>query len=85
MSQAIIDYARKVFLAADSSKFVRNAMNRLGSLEPILSSGSFVRVDIKAVTPPHPSWTVPVRAFFTRTGSGWSLVGFERLPEDARR
>ena len=49
------------------------------------ASGSFVRVDIKAVNPPHPSWTVPVRAFFTRTGSGWSLVGFERLPEDARR
>jgi hypothetical protein len=49
------------------------------------AAGSFVRVDIKAVNPPHPSWTVPVRAFFKRTGSGWTLVGFERLPEDATR
>ena len=49
------------------------------------TAGSFVRVDIKAVNPPDPSWTIPVRAFFKRTGSGWSLVGFERLPEDARR
>ena len=35
VSQAIIDNARKVFLAADSSKFGRNAMTRLGSLEQI--------------------------------------------------
>lgn len=49
------------------------------------ATGSFVRVDIKAVNPPDPSWTVPVRAFFKRTGSGWTLVGFERLPEDAKR
>lgn len=48
------------------------------------SAGSFVRVDIKAVNPPHPSWTVPVRAFFKRTGGGWTLVGFERLPEDSK-
>lgn len=45
------------------------------------SAGSFIRVDIKAVNAPQPSWTVPVRAFFKRTGSGWTLVGFERLPD----
>ncbi|HBB77393.1 MAG TPA: DeoR family transcriptional regulator, partial [Pseudomonas sp.] len=32
---AIIDNARKVYLAADSSKFGRNAMTRLGSLDQI--------------------------------------------------
>jgi len=35
VSQAIIHNARQVFLAADSSKFGRNAMTRLGSLEQI--------------------------------------------------
>jgi hypothetical protein len=43
--------------------------------------GAFVRVDIKAVNAPQPSWTVPVHAYFKRTGSGWTLVGFERLPD----
>jgi len=32
VSQAIIDNARQVFLAADSSKFGRNAVVRLGSI-----------------------------------------------------
>ncbi|WP_462381221.1 DeoR/GlpR family transcriptional regulator [Pseudomonas sp. Marseille-QA0892] len=35
VSQAIIENARKVFLAADVSKFGRNAMTRLGTLEQI--------------------------------------------------
>ena len=43
--------------------------------------GSFIRVDIKAVNAPQPSWTVPVQAFFKRSGSGWTLVGFVRLPD----
>jgi hypothetical protein len=47
-------------------------------------AGSFVRVDIKAVNPPDPSWTTPVQAYFQRTGTGWKLVGFERLPDGAR-
>ena len=45
------------------------------------SPGSFIRVDIKAVNSPQSSWTIPVHAFFKRTGSGWTLVGFERLPD----
>ena len=49
------------------------------------SAGSFIRVDIKAVNATDPSWTVPVHAFFKRSGSGWTLVGFERLPDGARR
>ena len=49
------------------------------------ADGTFIRVDIKAVNSPHPSWTVPVHAFFKRSGSGWTLVGFERLPDGVRR
>jgi hypothetical protein len=44
-------------------------------------AGSFVRADIKAVSPPHPSWANPVHAYFQRTAAGWKLVGFERLPD----
>jgi len=47
--------------------------------------GAFVRVDISASDPQRPSWATPVRAFFRRDAAGWTLVGFERLPEgDAR-
>lgn len=49
------------------------------------AEGAFVRVDIGAVDPPHPSWAIPVHAYFERTGQGWKLVGFERLPDAARR
>ncbi len=44
--------------------------------------GAFVRVDISALEPPHPSWTRPVQMYFTRTETGWRLVGLERLPDD---
>jgi hypothetical protein len=47
--------------------------------------GSFVRVEIRAVNPPHPSWTVPVQAYFQRSAAGWKLVGFERLPDRPAR
>jgi hypothetical protein len=49
------------------------------------AAGSFIRVDIKAVDRAHPSWATPVHAFFQRTGAGWKLVGFERLPDGGRR
>jgi hypothetical protein len=49
------------------------------------AEGSFVRVDIQATGAPHASWARPVRAFFRRIGTGWKLVGFERLPDGARR
>jgi hypothetical protein len=45
------------------------------------ADGSFIRVDIKAIDKAHASWATPVRAFFKRTGGGWKLVGFERLPD----
>jgi hypothetical protein len=47
------------------------------------AAGAYVRAEIKAVNPPHPSWTIPVQAYFQRTGPGWKLVGFERLPDRA--
>jgi hypothetical protein len=38
-----------------------------------------VKVEIRAVQPPNPSWGVPVTAYFKRTG-GWTLVGLDRMP-----
>jgi hypothetical protein len=47
------------------------------------ATGSFVRIDIEAVNPPYPSWTVPVHVYFRRTPERWKLVGLERMPNDA--
>jgi len=41
--------------------------------------GAYVKVEIRAVQPPNPSWGAPVTAYFKRTG-GWTLVGLERMP-----
>jgi hypothetical protein len=49
------------------------------------ATGAYVRVDIKAVDAGHPSWGIPVKAFFVRNGGGWKLVGFERMPDRASR
>jgi len=49
------------------------------------ANGAFVRVQITAVDGPHPSWATPVQAYFARSGQGWKLVGFERLPDSAAR
>lgn len=48
-------------------------------------AGSFVRVQIKAVNPPHAAWTVPVEAWFARDGHAWKLIGFERMPDSEHR
>lgn len=45
--------------------------------------GVFVRVDISAADPAHPSWALPVRAYFRGSAGGWKLVGFERMPDAA--
>jgi hypothetical protein len=44
------------------------------------AAGEFVRVDVSAVDPPHPSWARPVSVYFRRAAQGWRLVGLERLP-----
>ena len=43
--------------------------------------GSFVTVEVRAVDPPHPSWTKPVRTTYRRMENGWKLVGLERMEE----
>jgi hypothetical protein len=43
--------------------------------------GVYVRADISAVGGTHPSWVVPVRAYFRRGAEGWKLVGFDRMPD----
>lgn len=48
---------------------------------PSIPAGArFLRVDIRASGPPHPSWSEPVHAFFRRSGDAWQLVGFDRMP-----
>ena len=44
-------------------------------------AGSFVAVDIAVDSAGHPAWIRPVRAYFQRDGSGWKLVGLERMPD----
>jgi hypothetical protein len=47
------------------------------------ASGSYVKVSVAAVDPASAlltSWANPVDVYFRSTGSGWQLVGVERLP-----
>jgi hypothetical protein len=43
--------------------------------------GSFIRVELSAVSPAHPAWARPVVLHFRRGSDGWTLVGLERLPD----
>jgi hypothetical protein len=42
--------------------------------------GTFVKVQIAAVRPAIPSWTVPIDVYLRRGATGWMVVGIERLP-----
>jgi hypothetical protein len=44
-------------------------------------SGSFLKVSVAAVDAAHAAWAKPVDVYFRATGSGWQLVGVERVPE----
>ncbi len=47
------------------------------------ATGGHVKVSIAAVDPASPlqaSWSKPVDVYFRSTGSGWQLVGVERIP-----
>ena len=41
---------------------------------------SFIEVSLSAENAQHPVWKQPIRAYFRRDGSGWKLVGLERMP-----
>ena len=42
--------------------------------------GTYIKVSIRAVDPPHAPWGVPVDVYFRRAAGGWQLVGVERGP-----
>jgi hypothetical protein len=44
------------------------------------ADGAFVMVELSSVNAAHPSWEVPVQAFFRNEAGQWRLVGFERMP-----
>jgi hypothetical protein len=44
--------------------------------------GAYVRVEVSAVDAPDSSWGMPVNAYFRLHEGAWTLIGFERLPED---
>lgn len=43
------------------------------------AGGAFIRIGIVAVGPVPEPWTQPVEVYFRRVGSGWKLVGVDRL------
>jgi hypothetical protein len=45
------------------------------------TTGSHIRIAIAATGGAHPSWSSPVHAFFRKADAGWTLVGFERIPD----
>jgi hypothetical protein len=45
------------------------------------AAGEFLKVQIRATGGANASWDKPVDAYFHRTSGGWTLVGFERMPE----
>jgi hypothetical protein len=44
------------------------------------AAGSYIQVDISAESAANASWREPVRVYFRRAASGWTLVGLERMP-----
>ena len=46
-----------------------------------LPSAAFLKVEIVAAGNAPEPWTRPVSAFFRRVSNGWTLVGFQRLPD----
>jgi hypothetical protein len=45
------------------------------------ADGTYIKVSISAVEPPHASWAKPVDVYFKRAGNAWRLVGVDRMPE----
>jgi len=47
------------------------------------SAGAYVTADVSVVDPPQAPWAKPVRATFRREGTGWKLVGVDRMAESS--
>jgi hypothetical protein len=45
------------------------------------AQGSFIRVELSAVSAAHPAWGQPIVLHFRRGSDGWKLVGLERMPD----
>jgi hypothetical protein len=45
------------------------------------AAGAIVKVQIAGTDPAHAAWATPVDGYFRRSGTGWSLVGLERMAE----
>jgi hypothetical protein len=54
-----------------------SSLRATGSLPS--DAGVYIKVAIKALDAPHTPWAQPVDVYFRREGSGWKLVGVERL------
>jgi hypothetical protein len=52
-----------------------------GPIDLTAAPGGYVRVSIAATGDVPTSWTRPVHAYFRRVDTGWTLVGFERIPD----
>ena len=66
--------------ASDLGSSTAPSAGRVAAPRPLPSeNGAYLKVDIRAVQPPDPSWEKPVSAYFRRVGGGWKLVGLERV------
>jgi hypothetical protein len=45
------------------------------------AQGAYIEVDLSAQSNAYSSWREPIRTYFRRTASGWTLVGLTRLPD----
>jgi hypothetical protein len=49
-----------------------------------LLAAGFLKLEISAIQPDHPSWSTPIDVYFRRAAGGWTLVGLERMPTAER-
>jgi hypothetical protein len=78
---------RAAWMAFDNTTGATRALTETTSATTTISapadlpSSGYVAVDIAAASDTYPTWKIPVRAYFRKDGSGWKLVGLDRLPD----
>jgi hypothetical protein len=78
---ARFDNATGATTALGTSTAAAGVAGRTAAPVPLPSqAGAYIRLDVRAVQPPNPSWGKPVTVFFRRADGGWRLVGLERMP-----